>query len=366
MHCIQNSCSGTPTPFTKAIAGFIAILAITVIALSIIGLTATLSGPFNAIVQLNTTIYGFLLGTSIFVLILDLVWFPALCKKTKELTISQSELPPSDFVSKIEEISDTDSSLRQLPEEIVLGVLGFLSPIELAKCGEVNRRWKRLSSDATLWNALDLRKISPLLKVFDGSDWDNLVDLSAYGLSIKDVAPLDKRKAIPVLKKFISSLFIEGNAGVTLLTIPKGLTFKKLIKLVGSPKVGNITPFRYIWDPILNEIGDTPVDKTYRIVIMNNVLEGSRNLFINDQKALVNQARCEMPKLLEVAVLLVVTFMVSGERLYNDNPWTYTCCSEQVAGRQVVVGGFASSGGYVHISGFANDIYGIGGVLRKF
>jgi hypothetical protein len=91
MHCIQNSCIGTPSPFNKAIAGFTSVLVITVIALSIIGLTATASGSFNAIVQFGATTNGILLGTSIFVLILDLVWISALCKKTKEQSVSQSE-----------------------------------------------------------------------------------------------------------------------------------------------------------------------------------------------------------------------------------------------------------------------------------
>jgi len=55
------------------------------------------------------------------------------------------------------------------------------------------------------------------------------------------------------------------------LTIPKGLTFNTLVKLAGSHKVGNAAKFRYIWNRISNEIGNIPVDKTYRIVITNNV-----------------------------------------------------------------------------------------------
>ena len=55
-----------------------------------------------------------------------------------------------------------------------------------------------------------------------------------------------------------------------------------------------------------------------------------------------------MPRVLEATVLLVVTFMSSGERLYSDNPWTYTRCSEQLSGYQLVVGGFSPDG--VHVS----------------
>jgi len=382
MHGIQNSCIGTPSLCNKAIAGFICVLAITVIALSTIGLTASPSGPFNAIVQFGTTTNGILLGTSIFVLILDLVWIAALCKKTKEQSVSRSgpsrlglpntesreqESPQSALVSANEEINDTDSFSQQ-PKEIILNIFGYLSAIELAKCDEVSRRWRRLASDATLWNDLDLRTISSSLKVFDELDWVTHFDLSSFGLDVTDTPSLDKRKTIPALKRCLSSLPIEGDAGITLLTIPKGLTFNKLVKLVESPKVGNIPKFDVIWACISSKIGDIPVDKTYRIVITNNVFNKSRNLSVSDQKALVSKIGCEMPKVIEATVLLAVTFMVSEERLYSDNPCTYTRCAEQIRSGQAAVGGFALDGVYVNNPDieFAHDAYGVAGVLRKF
>lgn len=365
MHCIQNSCIGTPSHFNKAIAGFACVLAITVIALSIIGLTASPSGPFNAIVQFGATTNGVLLGTSIFVLILDLVWIAALCKKTKEQSVSRSGPSQSALVPVIEEINDKDLFSQQ-PQEIILNIFGYLTAIELAKCGEISRRWRRLASDATLWNAFDLRKISSSLKVFDELDWVTHVDLSSFGLDVTDAPPLDKRQAIPFLKRCLSSLPIEGNVGITVLTIPKGLTFNTLVELAESPKVENTPKFRYIWDRISSEIGDIPVDKTYRIVITNNVFKKSRNLSVSDQKALVRKIDCEMPRVLEATVLLVVTFMSSRERLYSDNPWTYTRCSEQLAGYQLVVGGFSPGGVDVIDDIFGNVGIGVGGVLRKF
>lgn len=169
MHCIQNSCIGTPTPFNKAISGFTCVLAITVIALSIVGLTASPSGSFNAIIRFGATTNGVLLGTSIFVLVLDLVWITALWNKTKEQSVSRSgpsqlkpsrsvlpnpesleqEPPQSAHISAIEEIHDTDS-FSQLPKEIILRTFGFLNAIYQAKCGEVSRKWRRLASDATV------------------------------------------------------------------------------------------------------------------------------------------------------------------------------------------------------------------------
>ncbi|MCC5832160.1 MAG: F-box protein [Chlamydiales bacterium] len=270
----------------------------------------------------------------------------------------------SSILPAIEKINNRDFFSQQ-PQEIIIGIFSYLSAIELTKCREVSRKWRRLGSDSTIWNALDLRKISPLLKVFDESDWVTHLDLPSFNLDVVDAPPLDKFQAIPILKRSLYSLPIEGNAGITLLTIPKGLTFNKLVKLAGLPKVGNRPEFRYIWHSISSEIGDIEVDKTYRIVITNNVFKESRNLSVKAHKALLSKIGCEMPKIVEATVLLVVTFMSSGERLYSDNPCTYTRCSEQIDGYQLVVGGFSLDGIDVNFDYFDDVNSGVGGVLRK-
>ncbi|MCC5832596.1 MAG: F-box protein [Chlamydiales bacterium] len=252
------------------------------------------------------------------------------------------------------------------PLSISLTIFSYLSPNELGRIRRVSKQWGRLASMLSLWNALDLRKLSPSLKVFEESDWKTHVDLSSFGLDVSDAPPLDKRQAIPFLKRCIYSLSIEENAGVTLLTIPKGLTFKKLVKLAGSFKGENRPRFRYIWDRISSEIRDIPVDKTYRLVITNNVFKNSRNLSTSDQEALVKERGCEIPSLLEAATLLVVTYMSTQQRLYNDKPWTYTRCSERGDRYQLVVGGFTLGGLSVGKCNYAGEGCGVGGSLRKF
>jgi hypothetical protein len=301
------------------------------------------------------TTNGIILGTSIFVFILDLVWISALCKDK----LCQSALVPAT------EENDRDL-VSELPEEIILRVFGFLNEIELTKCGEVSRKWRRLASDPSLWNAFDLRKISPLLKVFDESDWATYVDLSSFGLDVTDAPPLDKRRVIPVLRRCLSSFSIARNRGVTFLTIPKGLTFNKLVKLAESPKAGNITKFIHISNRVLKEIGNIPVDKTYRIIITNSILKKSLYLSVSKQKALLKKIGCEMPKTIEVTALLVVTFMSSGESLYDVY---YTRCSEQFFGCfRPMVGRFSSD--CIEVShdflGNAKVLQSVGGVLRKF
>lgn len=271
-------------------------------------------------------------------------------------------------VERTETIADIDF-LSQLPEEIILKVFGYLSAIQQAKCGQVSRRWRRLAFDETLLAAFNIRNLSPLIQVFDELDWNKYVDMSAYGLTTDDIPPYDARKETTLLKRVLSSPLmteIEGNAGVRQLIIPKGLTFNKLVKVAGLPKMGNITQFKYIWDRVSNEVGDIPVDNTYRIVITNNVFKKSRNLSISDQKAQLSKIGCKMPKLLEAAALLVVTFISTGKRLYNDNPWTCTRCLEQVTDYQLTIGGFSSDGVLVNYNVFGDDSHGVGGVLQKF
>lgn len=265
----------------------------------------------------------------------------------------------------------SEDSISQLPLDIIFEILSYLNPVELAKCGEVSRRWKRISSDPTLWKRFDLTKIFPLFSILDASDLTKCFGaLSLRGLSTDDEPLIDNRTFIPILKKF-SSLPVEGTSGVILLTIPKGLKFNQLVDMAREE---DKVKFRHVNHSFSQEIGDTEVPKTYRVLITNNVLEGSRKLSVENQKILVKSLGCEMPKVLEASFLLVVTYMRSGQRIYNDKPWTFTRCLEelserrgleQLADRQMVVGGFSLSGIFVdHHYDCAQS--GVGGVLRYF
>ena len=397
MQPVTNSCVVAPSAFNKAIVAVTSILAVTGIALGIIGLTPISSGTFNAIAQLGTISNGILLGTSIFALILDFVLVGALCKKTKDPFISQSEpsrirsaelecqtpgpfkheSPQSAPISAVEAINDTDS-LSQLPEEIILRVFSSLNVIQLTKCGEVSRRWGRLASDTNLWNAFDLRKLYPSLNVFDESDWTSHVDLSSFSLSVEDAPPLNKRQVILLMERKVTSQPIEGNSGVTLMTIPKGLTFNKLVQLAKVPKMGNVTQFRF-YEDISRRFGDFPVDKTYRLLITNNVFRNNQKLLRNffrkmpriDPKKNIEKIGFEIPKLLEITALFVITNMKSGKLLYagkSQYKINYAICAEEDGG---TIAWSIDESGISSISlleDYRNPsrIIRVGGVLREF
>ena len=74
------------------------------------------------------------------------------------------------------------------------------------------------------------------------------------------------------------------------------------------------------------------------------------------------------PRVLEASTALLTHYVRSGERLYSDDPYTYTLCQEEIPGRfgndPAYVGGFAAAGLCVYYYGI--DVNrGVAG-CRKF
>ena len=151
------------------------------------------------------------------------------------------------------------------------------------------------------------------------------------------------------------------------------LTLDYLGELIQSPQWGgHATKYRYYWDGVREAIGSQISGSSYWVLMTKDVLPESRAKSYADQYALVaDQARrtglaYEVPGALEAAIVVLLHYARSGERLYSDNPWTYTSCWEKVGNFQLAVGGFSSGGlsvfdiGYDYVS-----ICGVAG-FRKF
>jgi energy-coupling factor transporter ATP-binding protein EcfA2 len=161
----------------------------------------------------------------------------------------------------------------------------------------------------------------------------------------------------------------------------KPFTLNLLRELIKSPKSGgHKTQYRYYdGHAVKEQIGNNAPDHSYWLLMTRDVLPESRNKTHADQKALVagHASRTglpyELPKALEAAAAILTHHVRNGERLYNDNPWTYTRCQEvgdfMYEGKQyrgpAVVGGFASSGLFVDY--YVHDYIHIGVAgFRKF
>lgn len=134
----------------------------------------------------------------------------------------------------------------------------------------------------------------------------------------------------------LQDISIEENAGFTLLTLPEGLSLNKLIELAKTPQEGFI-PAMITWmkssSQGLHE--NTPIKGTI-VAISNKLLLGSRDERVKEQSKLAAKHGCQLPRMIEVAALLFLTFIRSSATengpvyLLNKTPRSYTRCIEEI------------------------------------
>jgi hypothetical protein len=158
----------------------------------------------------------------------------------------------------------------------------------------------------------------------------------------------------------------------------KPLTLNSLEELVKHPKQGQATQFGHLWDDIKKEYGSQPPPRSYWVLMTRDVIPKSRNKSYDVQKQLL-ESYCqeahvlyEVPHILDAAVSIFMEYLKTGQKLYSDNPRTYTYCQERISSyptRPLFVGGFAAGAlrvcSYIHLNAFDYESRGLGG-LRKF
>ena len=127
-------------------------------------------------------------------------------------------------------------------------------------------------------------------------------------------------------------------------------------ELVRIPKErGYPTGCSHYPSDVQGQFGVQSPTRSYWVLMTRDVLEGSRSKSYVAQKTLVaahakrTGLPYELPGILEAATVILSHYVRSGERLYADDPWTYTRCQELVAWNNgskcpVTVGGFSSGG----------------------
>lgn len=259
-----------------------------------------------------------------------------------------------------------ESFIEALPDELIQNIFFSLNDSELGKCRQVCKRWQKLASDEPF---LKILYSEPAI-AFGKDKW------KTYFTDVGKVP----RLPVNINEILESSCPIWGKGGKKikdthiLFYNPKEInaqphTINNIGKLVTSPKEGIATGYRYIWEEIIYEHGNTPVKKGEWILMTKDVLPGSKNKTYTEQKALVEElsmkAQVEylVPKSNEAITGIFTKYVSSGTRLYSDNPWTYTRCQEQTQGSHLAVGGFTSDG--LHVTAlFANGNYGIAAVRK--
>ncbi|MBP9842255.1 MAG: F-box protein [Simkaniaceae bacterium] len=207
----------------------------------------------------------------------------------------------------------------------------FLAPEDLGKVGKTCRQWHRISRTEAIWEAFDLNTLSTNLLIKDKKWWETHFEptvLETAGLVIDESLFPVKRVQIMTVIQLLKSLKVEKPGDVplpggqlTLLTLPEGLTLRKVTALPGAR-------FAHMWPAILEEQGDIPLPTTTLVAITNHILSGSRNLMSFQQKQLLQEQGCEMPSVLAVATLAILTQKDSGIMLYPG--LTSTRCKERI------------------------------------
>ena len=121
----------------------------------------------------------------------------------------------------------------------------------------------------------------------------------------------------------------------------------------------------YIWSDITADHGAVSPAKAQWMWLASDVIPGSGNRSYTEQQRLIaERPGLEVPDDLSATVAILTHYARTGERLFSDDPWTYTRCSNRVSGYQMAVGGFAPAGLFLSYS-IDNDGIGVAG-LRKF
>jgi hypothetical protein len=252
-------------------------------------------------------------------------------------------------------------NFNYLPNDILKEVFSHLDPSSLGGVCCVCKKWNAIGSSVSLWNAFDLKKLFPMLRIIDETVWKKHVDLIKFGLSLEDVRPLDKRAVIPLLRRLFTSGLVEKDAGWTLLTIPKNLGFKNCMKIAQSPKEGNATKVIISFLDDGKIPADKSVNKTYRILISNDLLNKSKRYLYSSDEKFVKEMGCQMPSELEVMTFLVMTYFVSNERLYGFRPSVLSRCDSL----KWMIGAFSKDA--LHIMPYQAQHPGVGvaGVVKQ-
>ncbi len=119
-----------------------------------------------------------------------------------------------------------------LPIPIVVKILQQLEcPRDIARCAGVSRLWHEVARDPEVVMAVLCRTLG--LTIIDEVAWKEHFVLPE-SVSFDDASQFNPVTALPTIDRHLS-LPIEADAGVTLLTLPRGLTFNKLVELGKSP-----------------------------------------------------------------------------------------------------------------------------------
>lgn len=203
------------------------------------------------------------------------------------------------------------------------------------------------------WSTINLENF-PYLTILDKRAWAK-IPLDNLGMSFEETFELDKQELVRDVRKIRP--LVEDDAGITLLTLPKGLSFNKLVTAPGFFDGQYGCLFTYA-EEFMDAWGSEENDKTHRILLTNNVLKGSQNKSFEVQQALLAALgiKATAPRVLEISCLLIFTLVNTNKHLLTNGT---TRCGELLEDVQVSVGHNSEDTGFEITNKEDTDFYGV-------
>ena len=140
----------------------------------------------------------------------------------------------------------------------------------------------------------------------------------------------------------------------------KTFTLNYLGELIQKPKSGHSTKYRVYSDYVKKTVGEKSYPSHW-VLMARDIIHDSRFVgYLECCELIANHSKkaglpYELPNLLEATASILMHYVRTGERLYNDNPWTFTFSQDvNKANYPMGVGGFDPNGIYVRYCGISH------------
>jgi hypothetical protein len=152
---------------------------------------------------------------------------------------------------------------------------------------------------------LDLKQLCPKLTILDAK---------ALGQAVDDEPSFSHLKVLMAYQDLIPH--VQNGAGVTLLTMSKGLGIKQLLSAVENKRIGV-----FIDCPLISpeDLAGNAAEKTYRILISDNVITGTDDKCYSDQCVDLLKIGCEVPTMKESLALYIFKKITDPEYKFRES-----------------------------------------------
>jgi len=218
-------------------------------------------------------------------------------------------------------------------DEILIQIIRSFSYTILGNFCTLNKRWGLMLNQYFNQKRVQLYRTA----VFSPMDWNiqfakNMIDEEEGLIAFKALPPNIDEIPCPVHhpKKMVETHVFTY--------CPKGLTLKSYGILLKN-KLKNEKGFYYIWDEIINNIGDKSfVNYGWKAMIKEEIPKSRGETFDSQKKivAALNKTAIKVfriPTVLEAIVCISTVFFKSGNKIFPH----FTRCQEDIEGCQLVV-----------------------------